>query len=105
MQPQGHVQVILNLIDFDMNLQEAGDAPRVYHIGSSSPVGDRMTDGGTAQLEAGFPPETLEALKSMGHKIGSGEGFGGYQAILWDPVEQVYIGASESRKDGQAAGY
>ena len=106
MQPQGHVQILLNLIDFGMNLQEAGDAPRIRHFGSSSPRGDRMTGGGEVRLETGFPAKTLAALKKMGHKIKvQGGGHGGYQAILWDARNKVYFGASESRKDGQAAGY
>jgi gamma-glutamyltranspeptidase/glutathione hydrolase len=106
MQPQGHVQILMNLIDFGMNLQEAGDAPRIRHFGSSSPRGDRMTDGGEIRLETGFSAQTLAALKKMGHKVKVlGGGHGGYQAILWDSRNKVYFGASESRKDGQAAGY
>jgi gamma-glutamyltranspeptidase/glutathione hydrolase len=106
MQPQGHVQIVMNLIDFGMNLQEAGDAPRIEHVGSSSPVGDRMTDGGRVHLETGFPWESVRGLMDMGHVVGYSHGsFGGYQAILWDRVNRVYYGASESRKDGQAAGY
>ena len=106
MQPQGHVQILMNLIDFGMNLQEAGDAPRIRHFGSSSPRGDRMTDGGEVRLETGFSAQTLAALKKMGHKVKvQGGGHGGYQAILWDFGNKVYFGASESRKDGQAAGY
>jgi len=106
MQPQGHVQILMNLIDFGMNLQEAGDAPRIRHFGSSSPRGDRMTEGGEVRLETGFPAKTLVALKKMGHKIKvQGGGHGGYQAILWDARNKVYFGASESRKDGQAAGF
>jgi gamma-glutamyltranspeptidase/glutathione hydrolase len=106
MQPQGHVQVLMNLIDFGMNLQEAGDAARIRHEGSSQPTGERMTDGGTVYLEDGFPLETRRALESMGHRIAQSRGgYGGYQAIVWDARNHVYIGASESRKDGQAAGY
>jgi gamma-glutamyltranspeptidase/glutathione hydrolase len=108
MQPQGHVQILLNLIEFGMNLQEAGDAPRIYHVGSTEPNSPaRMTDGGTVNLEDGFPPASLEALRKMGHKLGrtSSGAFGGYQAIRWDATNKVYIGATESRKDGQAVGY
>jgi len=106
MQPQGHVQVICNLIDFGMNLQEAGDAPRIYHTGSSEPTDEKMEDGGTVSLESGFRYETIRELMRKGHKIGFSYGpYGGYQAIKWDPVNKVYFGASESRKDGQAAGY
>ncbi|WP_411833417.1 gamma-glutamyltransferase [Pseudoxanthomonas mexicana] len=108
MQPQGHVQIVMNLIDFGMNLQEAGDAPRVQHEGSTEPTGRNtmMSDGGVVQLEAGFPYETVRALMDRGHKVEWALGpYGGYQAIARDPESGVYRGASESRKDGQAAGY
>jgi len=106
MQPQGHVQIIMNLIDFGMTLQEAGDAPRVNHEGSSEPTGERMTDGGIVFVESGFSPEAIRELQKMGHRVSYAvDGFGGYQAILYDPENDVYYGASESRKDGQAAGY
>jgi len=106
MQPQGHAQIIINMIDFGMNLQEAGDAARINHIGSSQPTGTTMTDGGVVHLESGFSQETRDALEKLGHKVGDSNGsFGGYQAILWDEEEGVYYGASEVRKDGQAAGY
>ncbi|NUP95365.1 MAG: gamma-glutamyltransferase [Planctomycetaceae bacterium] len=105
-QPQGHVQIVLNLIDFQMNLQEAGDAPRILHDGSSEPTGERMSDGGRVFLESGYPQETLRELVQRGHSVGTNVGdFGGYQAILWDRARGVYIGASESRKDGCAIGY
>ena len=105
MQPQGHVQILVNLIDFGMNLQEAGDAPRVRHAGSSQPTGETMTDGGRLNLETGFSLETRRELISRGHKLGfSRGGYGGYQAIM--RLENgSWAGASESRKDGQAAGY
>ncbi len=106
MQPQGQAQVVINMIDFGMNLQEAGDAPRIQHIGSSEPTGQEMTDGGTVLLESGFPYETIRELMEKGHTIRWANGpFGGYQAIKWDAEQGVYYGASESRKDGQAAGY
>jgi gamma-glutamyltranspeptidase/glutathione hydrolase len=106
MQPQGHVQIIVNMLDFGMNLQEAGDAARVRHGGSSQPTGEVMADGGTVYLEQGFSEETRKALEDMGHTLGGSDGsFGGYQAILRDQQEGVYYGASEVRKDGQAAGY
>ncbi len=106
MQPQGHVQIVVNLVDFGMNLQEAGDAPRIYHVKSSEPTGERMTDGGLVYLESGFPMETVRELIKMGHKVGSTVGgFGGYQAIRRDAETGVLYGASESRKDGMAAGW
>ena len=106
MQPQGHVQVLCNLIDFGMNLQEAGDAARFHHQGSSQPTGERMTGGGWVALESGVSMEAKRGLAQRGHqvRVESG-GFGGYQAIMYDAKRDVYIGASESRKDGQAAGY
>ena len=106
MQPQGHVQIIVNMLDFGMNLQEAGDAARIRHSGSSQPTGTVMSDGGVVHLEAGFSSAVRKRLEAMGHKLGPSDGgFGGYQAILWDGEEGVYYGASEVRKDGQAAGY
>ncbi len=106
MQPQGHVQIVVNLLDFRMNLQEAGDAPRIYHSGSSEPTGEQMTDGGILHLESGIGTEVLQKLMRMGHVIQWNlGGYGGYQAIMWDSKNKVYYGASESRKDGQAAGY
>jgi len=106
MQPQGHAQVIVNMVDFGMNLQEAGDAARINHQGSSSPTGTKMTDGGVVHLESTFSDETREALEQKGHSLGSSDGsFGGYQAIMFDKEQGVYYGASEVRKDGQAAGY
>ncbi|MEL6866531.1 MAG: gamma-glutamyltransferase [Bacteroidota bacterium] len=106
MQPQGHAQIIINMIDFGMNLQEAGDAPRIQHMGSSQPTGSTMTDGGRLVLETGFDYESIRALMRKGHKVGYSLGsYGGYQAILYDQKNKVYYGASESRKDGQAAGY
>jgi gamma-glutamyltranspeptidase/glutathione hydrolase len=106
MQPQGHVQIVVNLIDFKMNLQEAGDAPRMHHIGSSEPTGQQMTNGGILLLESGFRTEVIQKLMSMGHTIQWDlGGYGGYQAIMWDDKNKVWFGASESRKDGQAAGY
>lgn len=105
-QPQMHVQIIMNIVDFGMNIQEAGDAPRIFHTGSSSPTGERMTDQGQVLLETGFPYETIRELIKMGHRIGYNVGgYGGYQAIMYDAQNKVYYGASESRKDGQAAGY
>ena len=104
-QPQAHAQILVNLIDFGMNLQEAGDAPRVIHRGSSQPTGSKMTDGGQVLLETGFHKETVRGLIERRHEIGREVGiFGGYQAILRD-ANGVYYGASESRKDGHAAGY
>ena len=107
MQPQGHVQILLNMIDFGMNLQEAGDAPRIQHDGSTEPTGQNtaMTDGGEVDLETGFPVETIRTLMRKGHSVRYADGpYGGYQAIMVNP-EGGYVGASESRKDGQAAGY
>ncbi|MBD3223541.1 MAG: gamma-glutamyltransferase [Caldithrix sp.] len=106
MQPQGHAQIVVNLIDFGMNLQDAGDAPRIRHSGSSQPTGSAMTDGGRVYVENGFSGESIRGLIKRGHRVGKTVGgFGGYQAIMYDAEQSVYYGASESRKDGQAAGY
>ena len=106
MQPQGHAQVVVNLVDFGMNLQEAGDAPRIRHSGSSQPTGEQMTDGGTLYLESGIGYAEIRKLMEMRHTIEfSFGGYGGYQAILRDPETGVLYGASESRKDGQAVGW
>ena len=105
-QPQGHAQIVVNIVDFGMNLQEAGDAPRMRHRGSSQPTGSVMTNGGTLNLESGFDYETVRELRKKGHRISGAVGiYGGYQAIGVDLINRVYTGASESRKDGQAAGY
>lgn len=105
-QPQMHAQIVMNLIDFKMNLQEAGDAPRILHMGSTEPTGEVMTDGGYVSLESGFPVETRRELIKKGHVLRDGLGdFGGYQAIGFNAETGVYRGASESRKDGHAAGY
>ena len=108
MQPQGHVQVLTNMIDFGMNVQEAGDAARWQHEGDNEPTGEKMTDGGYVEVETGVPWETVRELRRKGHDVRSGfGGFGGYQAIKVEmrDGQRVYVGASESRKDGQAAGY
>ena len=107
-QPQGHVQVLVNQIDFGMNVQEAGDAARWVHEGSSEPTGEKMTTGGYVMLESGVPYETARGLVMRGHIVRAGTptgGFGGYQAIVRDKANGTYIGASEARKDGQAVGY
>lgn len=108
MQPQGHVQVLTNIIDFNMDLQQAGDAPRWRHDGSTEPtagVADCLADGGVVFLEESVPEPAAQALRRRGHRIQRAtEGFGGYQAIRRDG-NGVYHGASESRKDGQAAGW
>jgi gamma-glutamyltranspeptidase/glutathione hydrolase len=106
-QPQGHVQILVNMIDFGMNVQEAGDAARFVHSGSSQPTGEKMRDGGTVELETGVPTEVVEALRARGHKVVHGERpyVGGYQGIWRDPINGVYHGASEMRFDGAAQGY
>jgi len=107
MQPQGHVQVLVNIIDFGMDLQAAGDAPRVRHDGSSEPTGERMDDGGVVRVETGFPEASVAELRRRGHRVevANDGGYGGYQAIGRSPGTRVWIGASESRKDGHAAGF
>ncbi|WP_308368070.1 MULTISPECIES: gamma-glutamyltransferase [unclassified Microbulbifer] len=104
-QPQMHAQIVINMLDFGLNIQEAGDAPRILHSGSSQPTGEMMLDGGYISLEDGFPMETRRRLVQMGHQLRFESGpYGGYQAIMRSG-NGVYQGASESRKDGQAAGF
>ena len=106
MQPQGHAQIVINLIDFEMNLQEAGDAPRIRHVSNQQPTGGKMLDGGELSLESGFDYKEIRKLQKYGHKIIFSLGsFGGYQAIMFDEKLGVFFGASESRKDGSAMGY
>src|SRR5437899_622838 len=108
MQPQGHVQVLTNQIDFGLNVQEAGDASRWQHEGDNEPTGEKMENGGYVNLESGIPAETQRELKKREHDVRVDVGgYGGYQAIKVEmhDGQRVYVGASESRKDGQAAGY
>ncbi len=108
MQPQGHVQVLCNLIDFGMNVQEAGDAARFHHQGSPEPT-DRIGhegNGGWVALESGVPMEVQRTLAQKGHDVRfESDGFGGYQAIRYDAARDLYIAGSDLRKDGCAAGY
>jgi len=109
MQPQGHVQVLTNQIDFGLNVQEAGDASRWQHEGDNEPTGEKMTEsGGYVEVESGIPYETVRELRKKGHDVRFDVGgYGGYQAIRVEmhDGQRVYVGASESRKDGMAAGY
>lgn len=106
MQPQGQVQILANLLDFGMGLQAAGDAPRARHEGSSEPTGEHMQDGGWLYLETAIGAGVRAQLERMGHRLARDPGFfGGYQAVLRDATLGCYVGASDPRKDGQAAGY
>ena len=106
-QPQAHAQVLIHLLDFGMNLQEAGDAARILHTGSAQPTGQAEAEGGGyVSLESAYGPEVRAELERRGHRFRARPGaFGGYQAILRDPATGMYHGASESRKDGHAAGF
>jgi len=110
LQPQGHVQVLVNVIDIGMNVQEAGDAARFVHTGESQPTGGRMSDGGSVLMEAGVHPDVIAELRRRGHRVEYGArpyigSVGGYQAVWRDPETGVYHGASEMRFDGAALGY
>ena len=112
MQPQGHVQVLVNIVDYGMNLQEAGDAARFNHDGGRQPTealaGPSADPLGTLYVEPGIPAESIAQLRAMGHTVevvDNGIMFGGYQAIARDPATGVLTGATEMRKDGQASGY
>lgn len=105
-QPQGHTQVLMNMLDFHMSPQQAAEQPRIAHIGSSSPWGSKTTDAGQLVLEEGFDDRVRQGLVDRGHRIRDGlEVHGGYQAIwrLDDPLR--YFGGSDPRKDGAAIGY
>jgi gamma-glutamyltranspeptidase/glutathione hydrolase len=100
------VQVLCNLIDFGMNVQAAGDAPRIRHDGSPSPRGDQAAGAGSVVVESGISNEVVEKLKAKGHEVRrAADGYGGYQGILIDQERGVLHGASEARKDGAAVGY
>ncbi len=106
MQPQGHAQVLMNIVDFGLNVQAAGDAARYRHYGSSSPTGEDMEGRGTLRLESGLSEDVVQSLIGRGHSVDVGSGgYGGYQAIMWDPEEEVYWGGTEMRKDGIVIGY
>jgi gamma-glutamyltranspeptidase/glutathione hydrolase len=107
MQPQGHVQVLVNLIDFDMNVQEAGDAARARHLGSAEPTGKAADPhGGTLTVESGITNAAIAKLKALGHRVERAtSGFGGYQGILIDHDHGTLHGGTDPRKDGCAVGY
>ena len=67
MQPQGHAQIVINLVDFGMNLQEAGDAPRIRHSSKQQPTGGMMLNGGEISLESGFNYSEIRKLMKYGH--------------------------------------
>lgn len=107
MQAQGHVEVLVNMIDFGMNVQEAGEAPRLEHVGSPTPTGKPGDkDGGTIHAERGIPAAVITELVRRGHHVrGVPTNGGGYQAIWIDPRTNMLHGGSEYRKDGCAVGY
>lgn len=107
MQPQGQVEVLCNLIDFGMNVQEAGEAPRLEHHGSAKPTGQPGAEnGGTVAAETGIGADIVEELSRRGHHlVRARSNGGGYQGILIDPKTRMLHGGSEARKDGCAAGY
>jgi gamma-glutamyltranspeptidase / glutathione hydrolase len=106
-QPIGQVQVLMNMIDFGMNEQEAGDAPRIDHQGSSEATGEKKNGSGIIYLESGFSKETIRQLMNWGHKVGfqAPGNYGGYQCIRFDSEKKIYFGASDPRKDGMASGF
>lgn len=105
MQPQGQVQILVNLLDRGLNLQAAGDAPRVRHLGSPDPGDGRETPAGVF-LESQIGPEVRAALVARGHRlIDTHQDVGGYQAVMWDAERNSWWGATEMRKDGVALGY
>jgi gamma-glutamyltranspeptidase/glutathione hydrolase len=107
MQPQGHVEVLVNLIDFGMDVQQAGEAPRVEHVGSATPTGrPTAAGGGTVEAEIGLSDEIVKDLERRGHHVVRVKrNGGGYQGIWIDPKTGVLHGGTEVRKDGAAVGY
>lgn len=104
MQPQGQAQIIINMVDYGLGLQAAGDSPRWHHEGSSEPTGAPAQGTGLLRLETGVPDETERKLAALGWKLGPPDGgFGGYQAIERWPGR--YAAATEMRKDGVALAY
>ncbi|HEY1376742.1 MAG TPA: gamma-glutamyltransferase, partial [Gemmataceae bacterium] len=106
MQPQGHVEVLCNLIDFGMDVQAAGEAPRLEHVGSATPTGKPADpDGGTVKAEPGVPDAVVRELERRGHHVERVRvNGGGYQGIRIG-ANGVLHGGSEARKDGCAIGY
>ncbi len=105
MQPQGHVQIIVNLVDYDMDLQAAGDAARYRFYGGAEPTGDEPDGLGFVAMENGILPDVRADLERRGHRIRAADGsFGGYQAIMRNP-NGLYEAATEMRKDGSAGAY
>jgi gamma-glutamyltranspeptidase/glutathione hydrolase len=105
-QPQGHVQVVMNIVDFGLSPQQAGEQPRAQHSESSTPTGRKMAGGGLVGLEAGFPAAVRRQLAELGHQVQAGVGvFGGYQGIWREEDPRRYFGGSDPRKDGCAIGF
>ena len=105
-QPQGHAQVLMNMIDFGMSPQQAGEQPRVRHIESSTPTGKKMVGSGTVLFERNITESAKRKLAEMGHKTKKELGvYGGYQGIWRQDNPLRYFGGSDPRKDGCAIGY
>jgi gamma-glutamyltranspeptidase/glutathione hydrolase len=108
-QPQGQVQILVNMIDFGMNLQEAGDAARWNHVGDATPTGLPAKGTGMVMLESGFDPDVVDALRARGYKVKvtthAAGGYGGYEAIRYHAKDHAYWGATEMRRDGEVVGY
>ena len=106
LQSQSQLQFLVNVIDFGMNLQEAGDAPMVCHETPVERVSTSTAESGWVNMDSGFNYEIIRGLMKMGHRVKFETGnYGGFQAIMRDPISGIYFGASESKKNGQAAGY
>ena len=106
MQPQGHVQILVNLLDFKMNVQQAGDLARVRHVGSATPRGEAANGVGVVEVETGIDDKVIKKLEKRGHTVRRTiGGVGGYQGIFIDHENGVLRGATEPRKDGIAVGY
>ena len=104
---QPHVQVLVNLIDFGLNEQAAGEAARLEHVGSATPTGrGARRNGGTVEAEPVMAAEVVAELERRGHQVVRVRtNGGGYQGIRIDPASGVLQGGSDQRKDGCAVGY
>lgn len=111
-QPQGQLQILVDMIDFGENIQEASDAARWYHSGDTTPTGIARAQGaGTVTLEPGFGAEVAAGLRERGYRVrllkpGSyAFGFGGFEGIRYHARQKTYWGGTEFRRDGEVIGY
>lgn len=106
MQIQGHAQVLIDMVDFEMKLQKTADAGRFYHESSVLNGPQHTNESGWLNLEKGFNYETIRELMKKGHRIKFDvDAYGGFLGIMRDSINGIYYGAAESSFDGQVSGY